>query len=146
MKSSTKALLIVIGIVGLGAVLFFISAPNDEKATNQPQSPNDLVSAEENNTKPSDENTDEQVSYSLEEVAMHNTSDNCWTVINNNVYNITSYIPRHSGGNNILSACGVDATSFFNGEQPGQLGGVNDHSTSSSARSQLEQLKIGTLK
>lgn len=81
--------------------------------------------------------------YTSEQVSSHNNKNDCWAIIDGGVYNITSYIPRHQGGDNILSACGVDATAFFNGEKTGQAGGTNDHSNV--ARNQLEKLKVGKI-
>jgi len=44
-------------------------------------------------------------------VAQHNTADNCWLVINNNIYNVTDYIPNYPGGGQAITAlCGKDAT------------------------------------
>ena len=51
------------------------------------------------------------------EVAKHSTASDCWTVINNKVYNLTSYISRHPGGSSVIkSICGVDGTSNFTGQ------------------------------
>ena len=85
-------------------------------------------------------------SFSLVEVATHNSADDCWTVINANVYDITSYIPRHPGGEEILRACGTDGTTLFEQRetQDGQaVGSGTPHS--SSAASQLEALQTGIL-
>lgn len=60
--------------------------------------------------------TSTTVTLSAAVVALHNTQNDCWTIINGNVYNITPYIPNHPGGvSTIVSACGVDATSAFTG-------------------------------
>ena len=52
----------------------------------------------------------------LLEVAKHNTATDCWTAINGNVYDITPYIKMgvHPGGDKILQACGIEATTIFN--------------------------------
>jgi len=74
-------------------------------------------------------------------VAQHNTADDCWLVINNNIYNLTAYIPDHPGGEqNIVPNCGKDATAAFNtkGKNPGA-----PHSDA--ARQILEQFYIGSL-
>jgi cytochrome b involved in lipid metabolism len=47
-------------------------------------------------------------------VAQHNTASDCWLVINNNIFNVTSYIPIHPGGAKaITDYCGRDATAAF---------------------------------
>jgi len=81
-----------------------------------------------------------------DEVAKHNSEDDCWTIVGTNVYDITSYIPRHPGGEEILRACGTDGTSLFQQRTTAdgqQIGSGSGHS--SSAASQLEQFIIGSL-
>jgi len=53
--------------------------------------------------------------YTLTDVAVHNTAASCWMVIRGKVYDVTKYISKHPGGNNILKGCGKDATSEFEG-------------------------------
>ncbi|MDO8610701.1 MAG: cytochrome b5-like heme/steroid binding domain-containing protein [bacterium] len=46
-----------------------------------------------------------------EEVAKHNTVSDCWLIINNNVYAVTSYMQIHPGGAQIIQFfCGKDGT------------------------------------
>lgn len=53
----------------------------------------------------------------LQEVSSHNTQANCWTVYAGHVYNVTAYFGLHPGGNGkLLTACGVDMTSKWNGQ------------------------------
>lgn len=53
--------------------------------------------------------------YTLADVAPHNTATNCWVIINNNVYNLTAFIPLHSGGQAaIIAVCGTNGTTSFN--------------------------------
>lgn len=91
------------------------------------------------------ETADQEV-YAAAEVADHNSASDCWTVINGSVYDITSYIPRHPGGDEILRACGADGTTLFTQREEVSgdvVGSGTPHS--SSAASQLESLKIGTV-
>lgn len=49
-----------------------------------------------------------------DQVSQHATQSDCWVVINNHVYDITSYFGMHPGGNDILKKyCGKDGTSGF---------------------------------
>lgn len=49
-----------------------------------------------------------------EEVAKHNTADDCWMVIEGQVYNMTDFIDIHPGGPLILQLnCGMDVTPIF---------------------------------
>jgi len=52
-------------------------------------------------------------SYTLAQVAEHNTKDDCWMILDNGVYDVTSFIPDHPGGDKILRGCGKDATEMF---------------------------------
>lgn len=53
--------------------------------------------------------------YSLQDVAKHDRLDDCWTIINGSVYDITSYVPMHAGGEEILQSCGLDGAGVFMG-------------------------------
>merc|ERR1719401_603266 len=51
----------------------------------------------------------------LSEVAKHATKNDCWVVVNNQVLNVTSFLPNHPGGElAILTFAGRDATEEFN--------------------------------
>ncbi len=52
--------------------------------------------------------------YSLADVAKHNQASDCWLVASAKVYNVTSFITKHPGGDKILQGCGQDMTEFFN--------------------------------
>ncbi len=77
-----------------------------------------------------------EATYTLAEVATRNTQANCWTVVFDKVYNITSYIKNHPGGaSSISKICGKDGTSMFD----------NKHGGSSSQAIILSTYKIGAL-
>ncbi|MBI5530534.1 MAG: cytochrome b5 domain-containing protein [Candidatus Doudnabacteria bacterium] len=60
-------------------------------------------------------------SYTLAQVALAKTSAKCWTAINGKVYNLTSWISKHPGGESaILQLCGKDGTSLFMAQHGGQ--------------------------
>jgi len=51
------------------------------------------------------------------EVAAHNSRETCWSTINGNVYDLTSWIPEHPGGEQaILQLCGTDGSAKYNGK------------------------------
>lgn len=80
-------------------------------------------------------------------VADHNTNNDCWTIINDNVYNVTDYVSGHPGREEILRACGTDASTLFNRRETNngeQIGSGTPHS--GHAASVLEEHKIGRLK
>lgn len=54
-------------------------------------------------------------------VAKHNTANDCWSIVNGNVYNFTTWIPAHRGGSGVIIAlCGIDGTSAFKGQHGNQ--------------------------
>ncbi|TSC70800.1 MAG: fatty acid desaturase 2-like [Parcubacteria group bacterium Gr01-1014_46] len=76
-------------------------------------------------------------SYTLVQVAVHNKSTDCWSIVSGGVYNLTSWIAQHPGGQEaIKSMCGVDATAGFLAQHKGQ----------SKPTSTIASYKIGILK
>lgn len=79
-------------------------------------------------------------SYTLAEVAEHATPEDCWLVINREVYDVTSFIAagKHPGGDEILKGCGKDATVMFSSTDGGK-------GHPAGARAFAGQFKIGLL-
>ncbi|KAK8526066.1 hypothetical protein V6N12_020547 [Hibiscus sabdariffa] len=73
--------------------------------------------------------------YSMEEASQHNTKDDCWVVIDGKVYDVTSYLDDHPGGDDVvLAATGKDATDEF-----------EDAGHSKSAKELMQNFCIGEL-
>ena len=54
-------------------------------------------------------------------IAMRADGTSCWSSINGNVYDLTSWIPQHPGGpETILQLCGTDGSEKFNRQHGGQ--------------------------
>jgi len=63
----------------------------------------------------------EPTGYTMAMVAANNSGSSCWSVIRNEVYDLTSWIGSHPGGSNaILGICGKEATSTFDARHSGQ--------------------------
>lgn len=57
----------------------------------------------------------------MSSVTQHNSAGSCWSAINGNVYDLTSWISRHPGGAQaILSLCGTDGSAAFTTQHGGQ--------------------------
>lgn len=79
--------------------------------------------------------------YTAGEVAAHSSSSDCWLIINNTVYDVTSFLADHPGGaSTILPYCGKEASQAFATQDRGSRGGH-----SSNATSMLATYKIGSL-
>ena len=84
--------------------------------------------------------------FTMNEVAQHDSKEDCWATISGDVYDLTKFINRHPGGDEILRACGTDATTLFTKRQTQEGQAVGSGSPHSQAASeQLAKLKIGTL-
>ncbi len=58
--------------------------------------------------------------FTAAEVAQHSTGNDCWSIVNGKVYELTAWIPLHPGGQQVIEAmCGKDASAGFNGQHAG---------------------------
>ncbi len=107
-----------------------------------------MISRQNNQSQeaPQDTTVEQKKTFTIDEVASHNSKTDCWTVVSGQVYELTDFINRHPGGDEILRACGTDATTLFVSRttKDGQsIGSGTPHSQV--AQEQLDQLKLGTL-
>mmetsp|Transcript_21204 Transcript_21204/g.53518 ORF Transcript_21204/g.53518 Transcript_21204/m.53518 type:complete len:129 (-) Transcript_21204:37-423(-) len=74
--------------------------------------------------------------YTIEEVAKHNKRDDIWVIVDDKVFDVTSYVDDHPGGEEaIMVNPGGDNTEAFHGDQhPG------------TALTLLKQYQIGYVK
>ena len=52
-------------------------------------------------------------SYTINDVKIHNTKNDAWVIINENIYDITDFLQIHPGGNIISQFLGQDITEYF---------------------------------
>lgn len=79
------------------------------------------------------------MTYTLEEIATHNTQDDCWSVFEGDVYDITEYVADHDRFMDIRQWCGGDMTQDFKDK----AGAGRDHRDGSYEL--LASYKIGTV-
>ncbi len=64
--------------------------------------------------------TSGQKTFTLAQVATHNSEPDCYSAINGFVYDLTAWINKHPGGDRaILSICGKDGSAAYNGQHGG---------------------------
>jgi cytochrome b involved in lipid metabolism len=106
---------------------------------NASQNINNENKIDNNLTTSSEKNLQNQLvkkTYSFEEVQTHNSKQSCWSAIRGKVYDLTSWISNHPGGEKaILSICGKDGTEAF----------VNQHGGKNKPEKALSQFEIGEL-
>lgn len=75
--------------------------------------------------------------YTFADVSNHNSATSCWSAVNGNVYDLTSWVNAHPGGRAaILMICGKDGSPLFNTQHGGE----------GKPASILAKYKIGSLK
>jgi cytochrome b involved in lipid metabolism len=70
------------------------------------------------------------------EIKKHNSRDDCWSIVNGKVYNLTSFVQQHPGGIELISSiCGIDGTAAFSSQ----------HGSSAKPNNALAGLLLGSL-
>lgn len=141
MRTRTELILGIIGVfIGILLVIYYVAAFNRRNTELT-----DLVSSR--STTPTITSTDGQntnhatgqVTLDTATIAQHNSSTDCWLLIDTTVYDVASYLKLHPGGIGIiLPFCGEDATTAFLTKD-----GRGSHS--SVAMQDLSQFAIGSL-
>lgn len=126
-KQKWISVILAVVVVG-GAVLLVNMTPQKKPSTG--------VKAPAAST-PATSTSTAATAYTLAQVSAHTDGNNCWTAINGDVYDLTAWIAAHPGGEGaILSICGKDGSSAFNGQHGGR----------GKPEQILATFKIGTLK
>lgn len=82
------------------------------------------------------EQSSSETAMTSEEVALHTTAKDCWSVVDGVVYDLTGYVTDHPGGSAIIKElCGKDATASF----------ASEHAGASQPLSVLAAFEIGKL-
>jgi len=81
-------------------------------------------------------NASGKLTLSAQEVAKHNSASDCWSVVKGSVYNLTSYIQSHPGGQSVIkNICGKDGSAAFS----------NQHNNQGKPNNVLQGFLIGAL-
>jgi len=97
------------------------------------------VVAGDDDSNDSADGADATNTYTLAEVAAHNTREDCWLAIEGKVYDVTAYIEQHPTPPSVLVPwCGTEATDGMRTKGYGR-----DHSPA--AWQHLEELQVGVL-
>lgn len=74
------------------------------------------------------------INLSNSEIKTHNLKSDCWSIVNANVYNLTSYVKSHPGGASVIAnICGKDGSKAF----------VNQHNTQGKPNNVLSSFLLG---
>lgn len=94
------------------------------------------ASSSANSSSPTTETQPNTVRLSAAEISKHRTATDCWSVVSNKVYDLSSYVKNHPGGQSVIEAiCGKDGTSAF----------LDQHSGDTKPKSVLSSFLIGDL-
>lgn len=114
---------LVTGIVIIAVIVVIILVATNKKASvpivDQSETPSTVTETTGTATmNPGDTVTaSSEKTFTLTDVAKHATEADCYAAIDGKVYDLTAWIKKHPGGDRaILSICGKDGSSAFNGQ------------------------------
>ena len=140
MKNRLTSIIIgLVLVVGTGSLVYFTKKPivvPPEVSNSTQNTPVNVTESDDDdgNITPAPVTTPSGIT--LTQIAQHSSRSSCWSAINGGVYDLTSWIPNHPGGEQaIMSLCGIDGSNGYNGQ----------HGGSSKTARILGGFKIGTL-
>lgn len=126
-KQKWVSIVLAVVVVGGAALLVIMAPPKKPSAGSQ----------NTNSSNPSQPTVSTSLEYTLAQVAVHAGLSSCWAAVNGGVYDLTTWISKHPGGEvAVLSICGKDGSAVFNAQHGGQV----------KQEQILATFKIGTLK
>lgn len=70
------------------------------------------------------------IKLTLDEVKKHDSGTSCWSIVFDNVFDLTKWITKHPGGaEKIRAICGKDGTSSFQRQHEGDSGAARELSS-----------------
>lgn len=107
----------VIALLVIGGTAFALNKkyPPSTTSGNQLRIGRQNQPTSETNTDVTNQDTNNSVTtISMSEAQQHNSITDCYLIIKNSVYDVTSFIDQHPGGKNkIIENCGSEVTGVF---------------------------------
>ncbi|AIF70128.1 hypothetical protein PAP_08740 [Palaeococcus pacificus DY20341] len=104
-----KTIVVIWTLIFMGLLVLYLAQPESISSENNSGSILAQTAAS-----PSIDAEKEGIILTLEEVSKHNQSNDCWIIVENKIYNVTSFLNIHPGGEDaIIPYCGTNATEVF---------------------------------
>lgn len=116
-------IIVILALAVVGVIVAALVARNNQPGGNGFVTSISIVSrtstpqSSSSNTQSSDSDAAE-ATYTRAQLAQHNSAIDCYTSYKGIVYDLSSFIPMHEGGLDILPVCGTEADEF-SAEHPG---------------------------
>lgn len=112
LKHFTLFAIIIFCLIGGGVILLNRLFPPTQTGSNLIKAP--IVSTSTATEATNSRSSSAEPSFTADEVAQHNSKEDCYLIIRDSVYNVTDYISFHPGGRNtIIARCGREVTGIF---------------------------------
>ena len=107
------------------------ASASPSKSSTVSQSPSATASASPSKSaSPSATANSGLIKLTLDEVKKHDSGTSCWSIVFDNVFDLTKWITKHPGGaEKIRAICGKDGTSSFQRQHEGDSGAARELSS-----------------
>jgi len=106
---------VCLAVLTIPFIKFFSQIKNSTNLDSLQPGNNQIGAGDTNTTNTNNDSTQSsKITLTTTEVAKHNTADDCWLIINDSVYDVSSYVQYHPGGLAMVPYCGREATNAFN--------------------------------
>ena len=112
-----KLILVLLVLVVLAGGFYFFKSKSYNKSYDMSENKISDSNMDNNSTSSSTIVEASSTIYTIADISMHAPKDSCWSSIEGKVYDLTSWIGKHPGGDKaILSICGKDGSQTFDGK------------------------------
>jgi|Deesub1362B_J571_1020462.scaffolds.fasta_scaffold00007_137 hypothetical protein len=103
-----KTIMVIWTLIFMGLLVLYFAQPESISSENNSRSILAQTASPITNTEK------EGIILTLKEVSKHNQSNDCWIIVEDKIYNVTSFLSIHPGGSDaIIPYCGTNATEIF---------------------------------